>query len=167
MLSIRGRNVKMKNLVYTLSAIAALWVAVASCGSGERDYSRWSELPVCGWAYGDTVSLLPIDTALHDNDSLVQRPLRLGLTHTNDYPYSNLWLEVTYHGESHLYRDTLNVALADVYGRWIGSGFGANYQHEIVLNPHADIDLTRPVTVRHIMRVDTLRGLDRIGVSVR
>lgn len=157
----------MTKFVYILTAIVALWVAVASCADGKRDYSCWTELPARGWAYGDTVSLLPVDTALSDNDTLVRRPLRLGLSHSNAYPYSNLWLEVTYHGESSSYRDTLNVALADVYGRWLGSGFGANYQHEIVLNPHADIDLTRPVTVRHIMRVDTLRGLDRIGVSVR
>ena len=157
----------MKRLVHIISAIAALWVAVVACSSCERDYSRWVELPVDGWAYGDTVALVPIDSSLHDNDSLVHRPLRLGLTHSNDYAYSNLWLEVTYIGESHLYRDTVNVTLADVYGRWLGSGFGANYQHEVMLNPHADIDLTRPVTVRHIMRVDTLRGLDRIGVSVR
>lgn len=157
----------MTKLIHILIAIAALWVAVASCTDGERDYSRWTELPARGWAYGDTVTLIPVDTALHDNDSLVRRPLRLGLAHSNDYPYSNLWLEVTYHGEGMSYRDTVNVALADVYGRWMGSGFGANYQHEIVLNPHADIDLTRPVSVRHIMRVDTLRGLSRIGVSVR
>ncbi len=156
----------MTRLVHIISAIAALWVAVASCGRGERDYSRWENLPVEGWAYGDTVSLVPIDSTLPGNDSLVHRPLRLGLAHSNDYPYSNLWLEVTYTGESYMYRDTVNVTLADVYGRWLGSGFGANYQHEVMLNPRADIDLTRPVTVRHIMRVDTLRGLDRIGASV-
>lgn len=157
----------MTRLVYILIAIAALWVAVASCEGGERDYSRWTDLPARGWAYGDTVTLIPVDTSLHDNDSLVHRMLRLGLSHSNDYPFSNLWLEVTYHGEDRGYRDTVNVALADVYGRWLGSGFGANYQHEVVLNPNADIDLTRPVSVRHIMRVDTLRGLNRIGVSVR
>lgn len=157
----------MTKLVDILAAIAILWVAVASCSDGKRDYSRWTDLPACGWAYGDTISLLPVDTTLHDNDSLVRRPLRLGLAHSNSYPYSNLWLEVTYHGGVGSYRDTLNVVLADVYGRWLGSGFGANYQHEIVLNPRADIDVTRLVTVRHIMRVDTLRGLDRIGVSVR
>lgn len=140
---------------------------LVSCGGGERDYSRWTDLPVKGWAYGDTLCLVPVDTSLHDNDSLVRRSLSLGLAHSNDYPYSNLWLEVTYRGEHSAYRDTLNVALADVYGRWLGSGFGANYQHEIVLNPQADIDLSRPVMVRHIMRVDTLRGLERIGVSVR
>lgn len=157
----------MTKLIHILIAIAALWVAVASCEDGKRDYSRWTVLPAHGWAYGDTVTLVPVDTTLHDNDSLVRRTLRLGLVHSNDYPYSNLWLEVTYHGDGCGYRDTVNVDLADVYGRWIGSGFGANYQHEIVLNPQADIDLTRPVSVRHIMRVDTLRGLNRIGVSVR
>ena len=157
----------MTRLVHIRFAIAALWAAVASCGGGERDYSRWQTLPVEGWAYGDTVLLVPVDTALPGNDSLVHRPLRLGLTHANDYMYSNLWLEVTYVGESHMYRDTVNVTLADVYGRWLGSGFGSNYQHEVTLNPRADIDLTRPVSVRHIMRVDTLRGLEKIGVSVR
>lgn len=157
----------MKGLIYIIGVAAALVSLLASCGGGERDYSRWADLPVEGWAYGDTLSLVPVDTSLINNDSLVRRPLSLGLAHSNSYPYSNLWLEVTYHGEHSAYRDTLNVALADIYGRWLGSGFGANYQHEIVLNPRADIDITRPVTVRHIMRVDTLRGLERIGVFVR
>ncbi len=157
----------MKRLIYIISAIAALGAAVAACGDAEREYSRWVDIPAKGWAYGDTLRLVPVDTSLHDNDSLVHRGLRLGLTHTNDYPYSNLWIEVTYRGEKFSYRDTLNITLADVYGRWMGSWFGANYQHEIMLNPRADIDLSRPVFVRHIMRVDTLRGLDRVGVSVR
>lgn len=157
----------MKKLIYIIMVIAALGAAVAACGSSDRDYSRWVDIPASGWAYGDTLELVPVDTSLRDNDSLVRRGLRLGLTHTNNYPYSNLWLEVTYRGEKFSYRDTLNITLADVYGRWLGSGFGANYQYEVMLNPCADIDLTRPVAVRHIMRVDTLRGLDRIGISVR
>lgn len=156
----------MKRLFHIIIAIAILSVAVVSCSDGQRDYSRWTDLPQEGWAYGDTLCLTLVDTSLVENDSLVRRPLSLGLTHTNDYPYSNLWIEVTYHGDGMYYRDTVNVTLADVYGRWLGSGFGANYQHLIELNPRADIDLTRPVLVRHIMRVDTLRGLDRVGVSV-
>lgn len=156
----------MKRLFHIIIAIATRSVAVVSCSDGVRDYSRWADLPREGWAYGDTLSLTLVDTSLVENDSLVRRPLSLGLMHTNDYPYSNLWIEVTYHGDGMYYRDTVNVTLADVYGRWLGSGFGANYQHLIELNPRADIDLTRPVLVRHIMRVDTLRGLDRVGVSV-
>lgn len=90
----------MKRLIYIISAIAALGAAVAACGDAEREYSRWVDIPAKGWAYGDTLRLVPVDTSLHDNDSLVHRGLRLGLTHTNDYPYSNLWIEVTYRGEN-------------------------------------------------------------------
>lgn len=157
----------MRNLIHIIIAIAALGAAVVSCGHGDRDYSRWVHLSEKGWAYGDTVRLVPVDTGLPDNDSTVIRPLYLGIAHSNDYPYSNLWIEVTYHGVNAGYRDTVNITLSDVYGRWLGSGFGASYQHEVMLSPHADIDLNREVEVRHIMRVDTLRGIDMIGIAVR
>lgn len=156
----------MRNLIYTIMMAVACVATVASCG-GDREYSRWVNLSADGWAYGDSLTLVPADTSLADNDSIVHRRLMLGLSHTNDYAYSNLWLEVTYSGDGCSYRDTVNIMLADVYGTWLGSGFGANYQHEVVLNPEADVDLTRPVVVRHIMRVDTLKGIDKIGVSVR
>lgn len=148
-----------------ISAIIAT-VMTASCSRGERDYSRWQQIPEKGWAYGDTVFLLPIDTTLPDNDTIVNRKLHLGLMHDNDYSYSNVWLEVTYTGQGKRYRYTLNIPLADVYGRWLGSGFGSDYQREVVVTPTADIDLTVPVEVRHIMRLDTLKGIDKIGILI-
>lgn len=157
----------MRNPLYILIATVILWVAVASCGGSSRSYSRWAQLPDGKWAYGDTLKLVPVDTSLTDNDTIVTGPLRLGIGHSNEYPYSNLWLEVTYRGAHGAYRDTVNVRLADVYGRWVGSGFGASYQHEILLSPQADVDLRLPVGVRHIMRVDTLKGIDLIGIFVR
>lgn len=154
----------MRTLPALISIICLL--LAASCSRGERDYSRWAEIPRQGWAYGDTLLLIPADTSLTDNDSIVNRELSLGIVHSASYPYSNLWLEVTYHGTGHLYRDTVNLTLADIYGRWLGAGFGSSYQREITLTPAADIDLTRPVEVRHIMRLDTLRHIERVGISV-
>lgn len=139
-------------------------LAVTSCGHGERDYTRWESIQQEGWAYGDTIFLLPVDTALPDNDTLVRRRLHIGLTHDNDYPYSNVWLEITCKGADKRYRYTVNIPLADVYGRWLGSGFGGEYQREVVITPAAEIDLTVPVEVRHKMRLDTLRGIDKIGI---
>ena len=156
----------MRRLLGIIMIVAAIGATIVSCSS-ERRYSRWENLPEEGWAYGDTLWLMPLDTMLLGNDSLVNRPLMLGLAHSNSYPYSNLWLEVTYHGDGYYYRDTVNVSLADVYGRWLGRGVGATFQHQVLLNRHADIDLSRPVEVRHIMRVDTLRGIDRIGIEVQ
>ncbi len=147
--------------------IATLCLLLAACGRGERDYSRWTELPADGWAYGDTLLLLPADTTLADNVSLVERRLTLGLVHSSAYPYSNLWLEVTYPGDGRIYRDTVNIPLADIYGRWLGAGFGSSYQTEVTLSPRTDIDVTRPVAVRHIMRLDTLRHIERLGVALR
>jgi len=154
----------MQRLPAIIAAIICLLLAV-SCGKGERDYSRWTSIPAEGWAYGDTLLLTPADTSLTDNDSLVHRSLRLGLVHTSAYPYANLWLEVTFRGGTKMYRDTVNLTLADIYGRWLGKGFGSFYQCEVMLTPDAEIDVTQPVLVRHIMRVDTLRHIDRIGIS--
>ncbi len=155
----------MRKLVTLITAITAI-VMAASCSRGERDYSRWQSLPADGWAYGDTLYLLPVDTGLPDNDTLVRRSLHLGLTHDNDYPYSNVWLEVAYTGTGRRYRYTLNIPLADIYGRWLGSGFGSGYQRDVVIVPQADIDLTIPVEVRHVMRLDTLKGIDKIGILI-
>lgn len=151
----------------TLPILLLLTMLLGACSPGKRDYSRWDNLPASGWVYGDTVSLLPADTSLHDNDSLVTGALRVALRHSSDYPYSNLWLEVTYHSDRRrMMRDTLDITLADVFGRWLGSGFGASYQQSVLVSPSAVVDITRPVSVRHIMRVDTLRGIDQIGVSI-
>lgn len=154
----------MQRLPALIAAIVCLILA-ASCGRGERDYSRWTSIPAEGWAYGDTLALTPADTTLNDNDSLVRRALRLGIVHTSAYPYANLWLEVTYRGGAAIHRDTVNLTLADIYGRWLGKGFGSFYQCEAALDTDAEIDVTQPVLVRHIMRVDTLRNIDRIGIS--
>lgn len=140
---------------------------LGACSPGMRDYSRWDNIPVKGWVYGDTVPLLLVDTSLYDNDSIVTGELCVALRHSSDYPYSNLWLEVTYHSDRHMMvRDTLDITLADVFGRWLGRGFGASYQQSVLVSPSAVVDITRPVAVRHIMRVDTLRGVDQIGVSI-
>ena len=106
----------MRHLIYIIAVACAL--LFTACGLGERDYSRWESLPPSGWLYTDTVVLLPVDTSLTDNDSIVDGAVKVALRHSNDYPYSNIWLELTYSGEGRMMRDTINLRLADVYGRW-------------------------------------------------
>ena len=57
--------------------------------------------------------------------------------------------------------------LADVYGRWHGQGFGASYQFSRPFNTGVTLVRGDSVTVRHIMRVDTLRGIEQIGIKFR
>lgn len=150
-----------------LGILLLLGAMFAACTNSGRDYSRWADIPSAGWAYADAVSLLPIDTTIVDNDSLVTAAVKVALRHGNDYAYSNLWVEMAYVSEQNLaVCDTVNIRLADVYGRWLGSGFGASYQREVTVEPTAVVDVTRPVVVRHIMRVDTLRGIEQIGIEI-
>lgn len=156
----------MRHLPLLLLAAIALTL-LGACGPVERDYSSWASIPADGWAYGDTVSLMALDTAIPDNDSVLTAALTLALRHTSAYPYSNIWLELTYTGTDGLdRRDSIDLPLADPYGRWIGSGFGASYQRTILVNPRAAIDLRRPLLVRHIMRIDTLPAIDQIGIEI-
>lgn len=138
-----------------------------ACSRGERDYSSWKNLPAEGWAYSDTIRLLAIDTALSDNDSIVSGSVKFALRHGNDYPYSNIWVELAYYNEEGARKaDTVNMQLADVYGRWLGSGISSGYQVETMASSEATIDLKRPLEVRHILRIDTLHGVEQIGILV-
>lgn len=141
------------------AAIIALTALLASCADS-GDFSHFSTLPDSGWAYGDTIGF---DT--DRLDSLSTGTLYLSLRHTNDYHYSNLWIEVTCDDNGRQRRDTLNLRLADNFGRWQGKGFGATRQMKTEVARNITPRPGSKVWVRHIMRVDTLCGIREIGVS--
>lgn len=126
-------------------------IALAAC-SGEA--GSFIDIPQSGWAYGDTCRLT----------APAGGTMNVVLRHDNSYPYSNIWLEVAYlTTDSTSHRDTLNIELCDVYGRWYGSGVGTLFQIEQEL-PAGDILSGSDVAIRHVMRVDTLRGVEKLGV---
>lgn len=139
--------------------ILAVATLLVSC-AGNGDFSHFSTLPDSGWAYGDTLNF---DTVRLD--SLSTGTLYLALRHSNDYRYSNLWLEVTYDDKGVTKRDTLNLRLADTFGRWQGKGFGSTRQLKTEVARNISPQPGSEVYVRHIMRVDTLTGLHELGVS--
>lgn len=152
-----------------LPALLPALVAVLlwSCSGSKRDYSSWHNLPSEGWAYTDTVELMPLDASLSDNDTVAQGRIKLALRHSSDYPYANIWLELSYFGpDSTERRDTVKMVLADVYGRWLGSGIASGYQVETPAGGETMVDLHRPIRLRHILRVDTLVGVEQVGVLV-
>lgn len=140
-------------------AVAAVSLCIlASCvsrGSG----SEFTNIPDEGWVYGDTLTF-----TVERADSLVPAELRVAVRNNNDYPYSNLWLEVTYSNGNATQRDTVNMPLADVYGRWTGKGFGPEYQSDAIVSPRITPLNGSKIGVRHIMRTDTLTGLEQVGI---
>jgi len=90
----------------------------------------------------------------------------LTVRHGNAYPYRNLWLEFTHMGPDSIMRhDTLNIELADIYGRWHGSGLGTSFQYSDTISTNFMLYRDAGLKVRHIMRTDTLPAVEQIGLT--
>ncbi len=148
-----GRSIGLLMLIFVLSGLTF-------CSGGPK-YSEFRRLPLSGWAYGDTVSV-----TFPAADSVMTGMLCVALKHNDDYQFANLWIELTLPvADGSVRRDTVNIPMADVYGRWYGGGFGASFQLSDTVLPTVTLDMRRPLSVRHIMRVDTLRDIELIGLT--
>lgn len=137
-------------------------VAFFSCNSG-NERAAYTMIPREGWLYGDTLKFAGIapDTAT----ILTGGSLTVALRHENTYPYRNIWLEVNYiSADDKRHSDTIEVELCDVYGRWFGKGVGSLFQASAEVCDDVALRPGSSVGVRHIMRVDTLRGIERVGI---
>lgn len=136
-------------------------LCLGACVPGQNDFCEFRQLPDDGWAYGDTLCFTPLFA-----DSTVMSIPVIALRHNNTYPYSNLWIELSRMSPDSTTRtcDTVNVHLADIYGRWEGHGFGASYQYADTLRGVAPLRAGQTLTVRHIMRVDTIHDIEQLGI---
>lgn len=145
-------------LIIMLLLMAAV---VVGC-SGRSECGHFERVGSHGWAYADTIRLMPDTVALDSGLCDVAVIVR----HTNGYEYSNLWIELTTVQSDSVCRDTFDIRLADEIGHWYGSGIGVGYQKVDTLLRNVAIDMTRPVMLRHIMRVDTLAGIEQLGLII-
>ncbi|MCM1397828.1 MAG: gliding motility lipoprotein GldH, partial [Candidatus Amulumruptor caecigallinarius] len=154
-----------------LRALAAAIAAAAltgACGLEGTNFSQYHSLGPEGWRYGDTLAYC---VRIADNSGYGEAPdtidtgtLSVALRHDGSYPYAAIDIEVTYPRQGRLRRDTVRIPLADSYGRWTGCGFGDSYQAEATVTPRLTLTDSSMVTVRHVVRADTLRGISRVGV---
>lgn len=143
---------------------AILWSALTAalaCSRPGNESSRYEVLPAGeGWCYSDTLRF-----AITHTDSVVAGRLAVGVTHTGEYPFSDLWLEVTSEGDGGAARrDTVRLLLADRNGRWTGHGIGTSFQVADTLGKPVVHRSGSALTVRHIMRDDTVAGVERVGL---
>lgn len=150
----------MPERLYIL-CIAAVALLAAGCASTD-DYSDYRDMPAYGWAYADSVTFVPHAAPAAKGDLMV------ALRHSADYPYRNLWIEVTYtlSGSDSPCRDTLDVELADNFGLWLSHGVGSSRQIALPVRRNVSIDSGIPVSVRHIMRLDTLPRIEQVGLFI-
>lgn len=123
--------------------------------------SRFIEIPLRGWAYNDTLAYY-----FNPADSVTEGNIRVSVDYSPSYRFRNLWIEVSTLSEGNIssnIKDTLEIAMVDSAGNPLGTGIASNYQ---ILTDSIPFHLTTgaPVIIRHIMRTDTLRNINRVGL---
>ncbi|MCM1020688.1 MAG: gliding motility lipoprotein GldH [Muribaculum sp.] len=142
-------------------SVASVIAVMLSACTGNPKYSEFSRISEEGWAYGDTFAM-----TFDAIDSIQHGTLCVALKHNNDYSFANLWLELVIPmADGSELIDTVNIPMADSYGRWYGGGFGSSFQLSDTIGNGLSLDLSRAFRVRHIMRIDTLKNLELIGLT--
>lgn len=166
----------MRKLVYI--ALLMLLATAAGCNVPDMESDAratfFGAVPAQGWLYS-----MPLEFEADSlSDSIVSGPLVLTLRHAADYPYRNVWLEVEQaHSERvadtaserivrHVRRDTFEMMLADPFGRWYGRGMGASMRLTDTVAPHYSLRRGATLNIRHIMRTDTLPGIEQVGLMI-
>ncbi|MCH5221446.1 MAG: gliding motility lipoprotein GldH [Muribaculaceae bacterium] len=153
---------------YKMSVLAAVAFLMASCGmAGSRGngvdnyFSAFTTFENQEWSYGRKIEFR-VDTL---RDSVATGgSLMLSLRHTAGYEYSNLWIELTYPSADSISTDTFNITLADDFGHWRGRGSGPSIQKSDILKRDFTLIKGSVVGLRHIMRPDTISGIEQIGI---
>ena len=99
-------------------------------------------------------------------DSTNRYNCAIDLSHTENYPFSNIYLFVDFefpNGKNRV--DTVHIPLADRTGRWYGSGLGDMTSLNVALYDGFAFPITGnySVTVIHGMRRDPLEGITDLG----
>lgn len=143
-----------------LLLILAVGLLAAACVDHESYYGEFRSIDPEGWAYDSPVAFTP---ALRDSSATGS--LAMSVRHTNRYPYSNIYVEVSINDSVATRCDTFNIVLADEFGRWYGRGIGTDFQLSDTL--YRGLTLTSPahISVRHVMRADLLPDIEQIGIT--
>ena len=140
----------------------SILVTLAACDGRIDRYRNFVQLAESGWAYGDTIKFMATGNTLTDAATM-----SVAVRHNEKFLYRNLWLELSYRDSmGNVYVDSVNLELADTYGRWNGSGIGEAYQCATQLPHTVSVADSTEISVRHIMRLDTVKGIEQIGVTI-
>ena len=120
-----------------------------------------------GWDKSDSLAFhLPVGL------SSGEYRMEIGLRHTGEYPYRDIWLSVTQsEGDSIPPRtDTLHIYLTDEKGHWVQSGaMGGLYQHVYVSDKpviFSTDSIDRIFRITHLMRQNPLPGISDVGIRL-
>jgi gliding motility-associated lipoprotein GldH len=159
---------KMKIILKTLRFLVffALFLVAASQIACDKAtlYNQSHEIPDSGW-HKDSLAYFSMEI----EDSVQPCNFYINVRNTDDYPFRNLYVFLTTKlPNNNITRDTIELILADASGKWIGKGFGALRDNQIIIRKN----LIFPVKgiyrfgIEQAMRHEYLTGIKDVGIKV-
>ena len=127
-------------------------------------YSESHVVDLSGWESTDSLRF-----DFNISDSITRYDCAIDLSHTGDYPFSNIYLFVDIefpNGKNRV--DTVHITLADRTGKWYGSGLGDMTSLGVTFKSGIAFPITGDyrVTITHGMRNDPLEGITDLGFRI-
>ncbi len=147
----------------TAIIIICISMLISSCGTNTIINESF-DLPSSGWYSKNAVAF-----TVSIEDSLQNYDFGISIRNSINYRYSNLYVfMITEFPNGNISRDTIEFILADDAGKWLGKGWGSIKENDILLNSNLRFPLTGDYKflIQQAMRVDTLMGINSIGLSV-
>lgn len=146
-----------------------LFILVTACFSCRHDevYYRFSEMRDSRWFSADTL-FFHVDSSLVHAGTFYH--VSLEITHNAGYPYCNLWFYMQDDMEEagKFSASSRQYMLADSFGKWYGSGFGALYQLSLAYKDSVCFNAPHDFCIKvvHGMRDEPLQGIEKVGVKI-
>lgn len=149
---------------YYLILVAFLGVVFLTSCDSNRYFEQNLKLNNERWHYSDTRTF-----SFDLTDTLSLFNFYVNVRNTNEYPYANLYIFINSefpNGEKA--RDTIELQLAQIDGKWLGSGSGKYKYNQFVLRKGMRFVQTGKYSfgIEHGMRTDTLTGISDIGIRL-
>lgn len=151
-------------IIMKRNSLIALLIAllVSACSSDGVYFSDFRDIDPAGWTKQQSFNFVFPDSIVQPGSDLV-----LQLRHDNYYPYRNLYVKVDYFNQGKLVSTSdVNVALADKFGNWYGSGLGGLYQLTVPLRSDVAHGQFDEVMIWQNLRQDTVKNIANIGLAL-
>lgn len=143
--------------------ITAMLFLLIGCKNEATVYHQYRTVSSQGWEREDTLSFALPDSTLAGHCY----QLEIGLRHTENYAFRDIWIAVLRPHSSSTAYDTIHLELADTEGKWYGKGNASTfYQFQA---PAGTIYLAYTDTLLqlvHLMKTPCLKGITDAGIRL-
>lgn len=142
--------------------IAGFLLLCMACAHTDT-FSEFHSFPEIEWKQSEIVRF---EAPVSDTSNLYN--LFIEIRNNNQYPFANLWLFIDVKMPDGTVRsDTIEISLADVYGKWKGTGIGTYSLSHLFKEKFQYPDTgTYVYTIRQGMRSEVLNGISEVGLRI-